>query len=648
MPLPSRMYPNELMRTTRTIAFLLIGLWGFSAGTGQAQTYTLEESVVSGAGGTVQADGQTLTATVGQPSPGGRAEAESFVLYSGHPSPFFGVRAITLEVPLSDPGAQPSGQPVTVAVNVTNQVAELDAVTLRYRSGGADSFSSVAMTPDGSGTTFEADLPADAVSDQGIAYYITATDVEGNQARVPAQGVFSFPVQIDEPGIVKPNGQPSGTTQTAYRLISVPIDLDQQDPTDVLGDDISFLASASTYEPSEARFFEPIGQTVSEFPRTNDMTAGKAFWLIVRDGSDPFDSGAGSVFEIGRPFQIDLDEGWNFIGTPFNFPVPAENLRTEDGQDIVLRSYGSSGYNAVSNPVSTMQPFQGYAVFSESETTLFIHPDEPPSTSGQDTEASKANWAQRTFDPVWHIRIVGRAAKALDADNVAGVMHGASAGQDALDWPEPPGVSSRLSVAFPRPEWSSASTHFSADIRPEPMDGATWTFEVKTDASDPVMLTFEGVRQIPNGWEAWLLDEKLKVTRHLQRGAQYTLDNPIPDETRSFQLLVGSSDYIEKRLESEEALPGQYALDGVFPNPTSGRASVRFGVPQEEEVTIRVYDVLGRRVATLLDEVPREAGYHVLQWDGRGSGGAPLASGVYFVRMRAGDFMATQKVVRVR
>lgn len=631
------------MRTLFVIGCLAALLAGGGTDAAWGQTYTLEASVLSGGGGTGTSGAQTLTGTVGQASPAGRAESGPLTLISGYPSPFFGLQAITIEVPLSDPGAQPSGATVTVQANVVNRVAEIDAVTLFYRPGGNASFSSTAMTSTGEGT-FEGAIPGDALTNQGIAYYMTASDVEGNQARFPADGVLSFPVELGAPGIVKTDGQPAGTTQSAYRLIAVPLDANQKRPRAVLGDDISFLASAGAYDPNEARFFEPVGQTVSEFPRTNDMVAGKAFWLITRSGVDLWDTGPGTTFPLDGEFQIGLSEGWNFIGNPFNFSIPVDRLRTADGQDLVLRTYGSGGYNSPSNPVTAMQPFVGYAVFSESQTTLFVDPT--PASGSSAAEAGKQQRVQARFDPDWRIRIIGRTAQAQDADNVAGVMRTATAGRDAVDWAEPPFVSGAVSVSFPRPGWGRAQ-RFSTDIRPVPARGDAWTFEVSTNAARPVSLVFDGVQQVPPGWDVWLLDEKLKVARDLQAASRYELDAPVPEEKRRFQLVVGTSAFVKERLQSAEALPGSYALESVFPNPSRGQTTIRFGLPQEEDVTVEVYNVLGQRVATLLQRASRKEGFHAVQWDGRDGQGAALASGVYFIRLRAGDFVATEKVVRV-
>ncbi|MFN8178244.1 MAG: T9SS type A sorting domain-containing protein [bacterium] len=83
------------------------------------------------------------------------------------------------------------------------------------------------------------------------------------------------------------------------------------------------------------------------------------------------------------------------------------------------------------------------------------------------------------------------------------------------------------------------------------------------------------------------------------------------------------------------------------PNPAAHSTVVRFSVPARMRVTLRVYDVLGRAVRTLADE-PMEANVYTREWDGRTDAGTTVSSGVYFVRMSAGDFTATRKVVRLK
>jgi hypothetical protein len=83
------------------------------------------------------------------------------------------------------------------------------------------------------------------------------------------------------------------------------------------------------------------------------------------------------------------------------------------------------------------------------------------------------------------------------------------------------------------------------------------------------------------------------------------------------------------------------------PNPFNPETAVGFSLASKGQVSLAVFDVQGRRVRTLVNEV-REAGPHVVRWDGRNDSGQSVASGMYFTRMEAEGFSATQKMTLLK
>ncbi|HHF57841.1 MAG TPA: T9SS type A sorting domain-containing protein [candidate division WOR-3 bacterium] len=94
-------------------------------------------------------------------------------------------------------------------------------------------------------------------------------------------------------------------------------------------------------------------------------------------------------------------------------------------------------------------------------------------------------------------------------------------------------------------------------------------------------------------------------------------------------------------------LPRRFELFAPYPNPLRGEAHVKFALPRRTKVELSVYDIQGRRVKVLAHGV-YEAGYHVVRFDGRDSRGRRLSQGVYFLRLMAGDYRRTRKMVLVR
>ena len=95
-------------------------------------------------------------------------------------------------------------------------------------------------------------------------------------------------------------------------------------------------------------------------------------------------------------------------------------------------------------------------------------------------------------------------------------------------------------------------------------------------------------------------------------------------------------------VESEKMLPEQFVLYQSYPNPFNPTTTIRFELPSRTKLSVKVYDILGREVITLADEI-REAGTHHVHFDAGG-----LASGVYFYRLQAGSFIETKKMMLLK
>ncbi len=87
-----------------------------------------------------------------------------------------------------------------------------------------------------------------------------------------------------------------------------------------------------------------------------------------------------------------------------------------------------------------------------------------------------------------------------------------------------------------------------------------------------------------------------------------------------------------------------FVLDQNFPNPFNPTTTIRFGLPSESHVTLKVYNLLGEEVSTLVQGELKFAGYHLVAWDGTDNSGRQVASGVYLYRLRAEGLTITKKM----
>ncbi len=100
-------------------------------------------------------------------------------------------------------------------------------------------------------------------------------------------------------------------------------------------------------------------------------------------------------------------------------------------------------------------------------------------------------------------------------------------------------------------------------------------------------------------------------------------------------------------LKSADVLPEHFALAQNYPNPFNPDTRIEFSLPQSSHVTLAVYDILGRKVAILADD-QFDAGKHEVTWNGKNELSQQVASGVYFYRMKAGDFEQSRKMLLVK
>ncbi len=95
------------------------------------------------------------------------------------------------------------------------------------------------------------------------------------------------------------------------------------------------------------------------------------------------------------------------------------------------------------------------------------------------------------------------------------------------------------------------------------------------------------------------------------------------------------------------SLPREFRLDQNYPNPFNPETRISFSLPRQSNVSLEVFSLLGRRVIKLYEGV-LAAGNHTVAWNGNDESSSPVATGVYFYRLRADDFVQTKKMVLLK
>ena len=94
-------------------------------------------------------------------------------------------------------------------------------------------------------------------------------------------------------------------------------------------------------------------------------------------------------------------------------------------------------------------------------------------------------------------------------------------------------------------------------------------------------------------------------------------------------------------------LPGEYDLAQNFPNPFNSLTTIRYQMKEAGPVKIEIYDILGQKVRTLVDQ-QKGAGYYSISWDGKNDQGWQVSSGIYLYKMKTKDFLKGRKLILIK
>ena len=99
--------------------------------------------------------------------------------------------------------------------------------------------------------------------------------------------------------------------------------------------------------------------------------------------------------------------------------------------------------------------------------------------------------------------------------------------------------------------------------------------------------------------------------------------------------------------EQGSLLPTKFELAQNYPNPFNPVTTIKYALPERSRVRIEVLNILGQRVKTLVNS-EQAAGRYTIAWDGTDSHGTPVATGIYFYRLKAGDYVDTKKMMLLK
>ena len=91
-------------------------------------------------------------------------------------------------------------------------------------------------------------------------------------------------------------------------------------------------------------------------------------------------------------------------------------------------------------------------------------------------------------------------------------------------------------------------------------------------------------------------------------------------------------------------MPGDFKLSQNYPNPFNPATAIEYSLPINKKISLRIHNMLGQEVITLVDNEYKNAGTHLVQWDGSDANGMTVSSGIYFYTLQFGNFSHTKQM----
>jgi len=333
--------------------------------------------------------------------------------------------------------------------------------------------------------------------------------------------------------------------------------------------------------------------------------------------------------ENGQLFSRTIGKGWNLVANPLvtyhdknllELEANGERKTWEEARfagwvaESVLELFDGSSYL----PTNVIRPSEGYWINTSLDELTIHFTSHAPSIdlAKENGEHLVRNYLEKTYDSQWNMIL--QATDGISSDEVIVAL--ADEASDAVVYGED---EDKLMNRIFDGVFVSLDNNLYTDYRDEQYsDYESWTVKV-AEHNSPLTFTADF--------------SDIEADVHVViNGEAINLKENATFDTASEEMTIVVGDI------SKFMVPTQFALGSAYPNPFNPSTKLNLDITQTGHVSMEVYNIKGQVVETLLNGV-MSAGYHTITWNAN-----QLSSGMYFVKVIAGDNVATQKVMLLK
>jgi hypothetical protein len=330
--------------------------------------------------------------------------------------------------------------------------------------------------------------------------------------------------------------------------------------------------------------------------------------------------------------QIDVQDGWNVVSNPLKADVQWSSVQEATGTNQPLWQWSGTWEQASTFRSATTGEAYYFRDDQVSELTVPFSASANAVKAKPRAKVDTASGGKQTFT----LSVV-RGDERMSSVAV-GTRPRAEKGLDRYDQYGPPEYFGTATLRLVQ-GGNGREALLATEYRPEGREGQTYDLRLRAPADTAITLLAENLGAFSG--EGVALVEAATGEAHDLRASRTVTIVPRSEKTRH-RLLIGSETYLEE--EKRAVQPSEVKLLPNYPNPFTEQTTIEYALPKDTEVRLSVYDVLGRRIATLVQGL-RKAGFHRMKWE---VGTRSPTSGTYFLRLRAGGEAEVRRVTLLR